>query len=167
MTDNGWAPVPTENSSWGAVLCDIPKAVSSLYHHCTDINWTPELLFPQRTEALKGAVLCDTWGSELSIIALQEAESGVKQWALYHYIASLGDGTVDADGWLTMMVQWFQWFQTHCSESRARLKRVSSCPKFPLVAGRSNGRFFMVQQLWFLVSWTYFSMLSTITYLTR
>ena len=70
----------------------------------TDIGWTPRLLFPQRTGALKGAVLWDTWGSELSIIALQEAESGLKQWALYHYIASLGDGTADMDGWLTMTV---------------------------------------------------------------
>ena len=114
LTDNGWAPVPTENrGSGGAVLCDIPKAVSSLSHHCmkqkhgwrlTDIGWAPQLLFPQRTGALKGAVLWDTWGSELSIIALQEAESGLKQWALYHYIASLGDGTADTNGWLTMTV---------------------------------------------------------------
>ena len=50
------------------------------------------------------------------IISLQEAASGLKQWALYHYIASLGDGTADANGWLTMTVQWW-WFQTHCSEN--------------------------------------------------
>ena len=86
-----------------------------------------ELLFPQRTGVLKRTVLCDTWGSELSIIALQEAESGLKQWALYHYITSLGDGTADTDGWLKMTVQWW-WFQTHCSESRAHIKRVSPCP---------------------------------------
>ena len=65
--------------------------------------------------------------SELYIIALQEAESGLKQWAPYHYIASLGDGMADADGWLKMTVQWW-WFQTHCSEIRAHLKRVSPCP---------------------------------------
>ena len=54
--------------------------------------------------ALKGAVLWDTYGSGLSIIALKEADSGLMQWALYHYIASLGDGTADTDGWLTMTV---------------------------------------------------------------
>ena len=42
---------------------------------------------------------------ELSIIALQEAESGLKQLALYHYIARFGDGTADTDGWLMMTVQ--------------------------------------------------------------
>ena len=36
--------------------------------------------------------------------ALKETDSGLKQWALYHYIASLGDGTADTDGWLTMTV---------------------------------------------------------------
>ena len=40
----------------------------------TDIGWTPEQLLPQRTGALKGAVLCDT----------------SKQWALYH--STGGDG---------------------------------------------------------------------------
>ena len=104
----------------GAVLCDIPKAVSFLLYHCmrrktqlTDIDWAPEFQLPQRTGALKGDVLCDIWGRELFIIALQEAESGLKQWAIYHYIASLGDGTADADSWLKMTVQRW-WFQTHC-----------------------------------------------------
>ena len=42
-------------------------------------------------------------------------------------VASLGDGTADTDGWLKMTVQWW-WFQTHCSEIRAHLKRGSPCP---------------------------------------
>ena len=121
----------------------------------TDIGWTPELLFPQRTGALKGAALLDTWGSGLSIIALKETDSGLKQWALYHYIASLGDGTADTDGWLTMTVHgsWW-WFQTHCSESRAHLKRVSPCP---YSGGWSLKRLFLYGSgalPWFLVSWT-------------
>ena len=138
LTDNGWTPVSTENrGSGGAVLCDIPKAVSSLSHHCMRKkhgwwltvdgyrlnSWTP-VPTEDREER---AVLCDTWSSELSIIVLQEVESGLKQCALFHFIASLGDGTADTDGWLKMTVQCW-WFQTRCSESRAYLKRVKPCP---------------------------------------
>ena len=50
------------------------------------------------------------WGPDGSRFVLH-----VKQWALYHYIASLGDGTADADGWLNMTVQWC-WFQSKKAE---------------------------------------------------
>ena len=143
-------------------MCDIPKAVSSLSHHCmrqehgwrlTDIGWTPELLFPQRTGALKGAVLWDTWGSGLSIIALQEALSGLKQWALYHYIASLGDGTADTDGWLTMTV--------HDGGFKHTAQKAEHIAKGSVLALYSGGwslkRLFLYGSAalpWFLVSWT-------------
>ena len=106
----------------------VHRAVSSLSYHCmrqktrlTDIGWTSELLSPQRTGALKGAVLCDIWGSDL------------KQWALYHYIASLGDGTADADGWLKMTV-----VSNTLLRGQSTSQKGQSLP-FLLVAGRSNG----------------------------
>ena len=56
--------------------------------------------------------------------------------------------------------------------SNTLLRKQSTSQKgqslpFPLVAGRSNGCFYMVQQPWFLVSRLYLPMLCTITYLTR
>ena len=138
-----------KNRGFGAALCDIQKAASSQSHHCmrqkTRLTvdmvdcWriSVELLnsCSHREQGLwKGPFLCDTWSSELSIMALQEAESGLKQWALYHYIANLGDGTADG---LMMVV------------SNTLLRKQSTSQKgqsvpFPLVAGRSNGCFYMV-----------------------
>ena len=74
-------------------------------------------------------------------------------------IASLGDGTADADGWLKMTV--------HTLLRKQSTSQKGQSLPFPLVASRSNGCFYMVQQTWFLVSWTYLSILCTITYLTR
>ena len=56
--------------------------------------------------------------------------------------------------------------------SNTLLRKQSTSQKgqslpFPLVASLPNGCFYMVQQPWFLVSWTYLPMLCTITYLTR
>ena len=131
----------------------------------TDIGWTPEVLFPQRTGALKGAVLWDTWGSGLSIIALQEADSGLKQWALYHYIASLGDGTADTDGWLTMTVH--DGGFKHTAQKAEHISK-GSVLALTLVAGRSNGCFFMVQQPCpGSLSTGLLANACTITYLTR
>ena len=124
------------------------------------------LLFPQRTGALKGAVLCDTWGSELSIIALQEAESGLKQWALYHYIAGLGDGTADTDGWLTMTVH-----DCGFKHTDQKAEQISKGSVLALYSGGwSLKRLFLYGSAalpWFLVSRNYLPMLCTITYLTR
>ena len=123
LTNNGWTLVPIENRGSGrAVLCDIPKAVSSLWYHCMrqKHGWQISVELPNscshREQGLWRGPFCVTYqSSELYIKALQEAESGLKQWALYHYIAGLSDGTADADGWLEMTVQWW-WFQAHCSE---------------------------------------------------
>ena len=83
----------------------------------------------------------------------------IKQWAPYHYIASLGDGTADADGWLKMTVQ------TH-SKSRAHLKRVSPCPFLWWPVAQT------AVSLWFSSTGSLFPGLTlplfrTITYLTR
>ena len=84
-----------------------------------------------------------TWGSGLSIIALKETDSGLKQWALYHYIASLGDGTANTDGWLKMTVH--DGGFKHTAQIAEHISK-GSVLALTLVAGRSNGCFFMVQQ---------------------
>ena len=63
----------------------------------TDNGWTP---VPAENRGCEGSVLCNIPKANLS------------------------DVTADADSWLKMTVQWW-WFQTHCSEIRAHLKRVS------------------------------------------
>ena len=178
LTDDGWAPVPTENrGSGGAVLCDIPKAVSSLSHHCTVDGWRISVELLNSCSHREQTVPTENMGSERSRLvwhmrqwALYHSTAwggGVwsKKWAFYHYIARLGDGTADADGWLKMTIQWW-WFQTHCSEKQNTSQKGQSLP-FPLVAGRTNRFFYMVQQPWFLVFRTNLSMLCTTTYLTR
>ena len=63
------------------------------------------------------------------------------QSALYHYIAGLGDGTADAanyDG--SMMV-----VSNTLLRKQSTPQKGQSLP-FPLVTGRSNGCFYMVQQ---------------------
>ena len=94
LTADGWRItvellLPQRRGVLGEPFCLTYQKQWAFYHttewdkkqgwRLTDIGWTPELLFPQRTGALKGAVLCDKWGSELPIIALQDAESGLKQ----------------------------------------------------------------------------------------
>ena len=161
LTDNGWLPVPTENrGSGGAVLCDIPKSMNSLWYHytrqkhgwmLTDIGWTA---VPTENSGSEGSRFVWHITYKFYIIALQEAGSGLNQWALYHYITSLGDGTADADGWLKMTVQWW-WFQTHCSGIRAHLKRVSPCTFLWWLVAQTAVSVWFMQQPWFLVSRTY------------
>ena len=57
-------------------------------------------------------------------------------------IASLGDGTADTDGWLTMTVH--DGGFKHTAQKAEHLK--GSVLALTLVAGRSNGCIFMVQQ---------------------
>ena len=97
--------------------------------------------------------------------SLQKAASGLKQWALYHYIANLGDGTADTDGWLKMTVQWW-WFQTHCSEIQSTSQKGQSFPfLWWLVAQTAVSLWFSSPG--FHVSRTYLPMLYTVTHLTR
>ena len=82
LTDNGWAPVPTENRGSGrAVLCDIPKAVSSLSYNCMRQKHGWRLTScSHREQGLWREPFCVTYqSSQLYIIALQEAKSGLKQ----------------------------------------------------------------------------------------
>ena len=103
--------------------------------------------------------------SELSIISMQESESGLKQGALYHYIASLGDRH-SGHGWLAKDDGSMMMVSNTLLRNQSISQKGQSLP-FPLVAGWSNGCFFMVQQPWFLVSRTYLPMICTITYHTR
>ena len=97
----------------------------------------------------------------------KDKEILVKRSALYHYIARLDDGMANANGWLKMMVQIMVVSNTLLRNQSTFQKGQSDSLPFPLVAGRSNGCFNMVQQPWFLVSQTYLPMLCTTTYLTR
>ena len=70
-----------------------------------------------------------------SIISLHGV-STVKQWALYHSIASVGGSTADMDGWLKMTVQWW-WFHVQCSQSEQSISQRYQSLSLPLAAGRS------------------------------
>ena len=59
------------------------------------------------------------------------------------------DGTADTDGWLTMTVH--DGGFKHTAQKAEYISKCQSLP-FLLVAGRSVGCFYMVQQPWFLVS---------------
>ena len=148
----------------GAVLCDIPKAVSSLTHHrMRQKKWLTVDGYrlnscSHREQGLWKEPFCDRWGSELSIIALQEAESGLKQCAVYHYIASLGDGTADTDGWLTMTVH--DGGFNHTAQKAEHISKGSVLALYS--GGWSFKRLFLYGSAalpWFLVSWTYLPML--------
>ena len=58
-------------------------------------------------------------------------------------VASLGDGTADTDGWLTMTVH--NGGFKHTAQKAEHISK-GSVLALTLVAGRSNGCFFMVQQ---------------------
>ena len=91
---------------------------------------------------------------------LQEAESVLKQCALYHYIASLGDGTADTDGLLKMTV--------HDGGFKHTAQKAEHISKGSVLALYSGGwslkRLFLYGSAalsWFLVSRTYLPRLCT------
>ena len=94
-----------------------------------------------REQGLWEEPFCVTYQSSKLYYSTAGGGYGLKQWALYHYIANLGDSTAEADDWLKMTVQWW-WFQTHCSEIWAHLKRVRPCPFF-WTGGWSPKRLFL------------------------
>ena len=70
----------------------------------------------------------------LSIISLQEAESGLKQWAPYHYIARMDGSMAGTAGWLNMLKMTVQMMTVQViaflilKDNRAYLIGVSHCP---------------------------------------
>ena len=50
------------------------------------------------------------------------------QWPIQSHIPTFHQPTFGGNGWLANDDGSWWWFQTHCSESRAHLKRVSPCP---------------------------------------
>ena len=158
-----------ENKSWDTlnlVILYLPnKPILALYkaisidigahwpHHRGRYRLTSWTLVPTENRGSERSRFWDTWGSGLSIIALQEAKSGLKQWALYHYIASLGDGTADTDGWLTITV--------HDGGFKHTAQKAEHISKGSVLALYSGGwslkRLFLYDSAalpWFLVSWT-------------
>ena len=120
-----------------------------------------------REQGLWKEPFCDTWDSEF--IALQEAGSGLKQLSLYHYIASLGDGTADTDGWLAMTVH--DGGFKHTAQKAEHIWKGSVLALYSLLfGGWWLKRLFLYGSAalpWFLVSRPYLPMLCTITYLPR
>ena len=101
-----------------------------------------ELLFPQRAGALRRAVFCDISNQWALYHRTAGDGSGLKQWALSHYIASLG-WWHGGRGWLakddgSMMVVSITLLKNQSTSQKGLSLR------FPLVAGRSNGCFCMV-----------------------